>query len=137
MPHLCMKGNSCVSAVTFGLGSWSAAFTRWEAYRTRANNKHPVVWKCSAYRTYRRWQRFCCMLMCDNLLFPKMPQVRTMHAWLRSDMLHYVVLLHGKIFSASMTIFSKLLSISVDSSVTNLVLAICHAWSVCCDLVKS
>ena len=31
--------------------------------------------------------------------------------------------------------FSKLLSISVDSSATNFVLDICHAWSVCCDLI--
>ena len=25
--HLCTKGNSCVSVATFGLGSWSLAFT--------------------------------------------------------------------------------------------------------------
>ena len=36
--HLCTKGNSCVSAVTFGLGSWSLAFTHWEVYRARAIN---------------------------------------------------------------------------------------------------
>ena len=42
---------------------------------------------------------------------------------------------HDKLFSASMTIFSKLLSNFVDSRVTNLVLAICHAWPVCCDLM--
>ena len=59
------------------------------------------------------------MLMRDDLslLFPKMPQVRTMHAWLCSDlavlveeMAHYVVLLHDNLFSASMRIFSKLYS---------------------------
>ena len=74
------KGNSCVSAATFELGNW-------KVYRARAI-KHPVVWKGSAYWIYRRWQRFCFMLMCDNvlLLFPKMPQVRTMHAWLCSDL---------------------------------------------------
>ena len=33
-----MKGNSCVFAVTFGLGSWSVAFTHWEVYRARAIN---------------------------------------------------------------------------------------------------
>ena len=71
------------------------------------------------------------MLMCDIflLLFPKMPQVRTMYASLFSDLacvsnsqsscivvetlLHCVVLLHDKLFSASMTML--------------FVLAICHA----------
>ena len=50
--------------------------------------KHPVVWKRSAYRACRRRQRFCYMLMRDDflLLSPKMPQVRTMHAWLCSDL---------------------------------------------------
>jgi len=61
------------------------------------------------------------MLMRDNflLLFSKRPQVRTMYAWLCSDLacvsnsqsscvvvekwLHCVVLLHDKLFSASMT----------------------------------
>ena len=45
------------------------------------------------------------------------------------------VLFHDKLFSASMTIFSKLLSSFVGSRVTNLVLAICHAWPVYCDLI--
>ena len=94
------------------------------------------------------------MLMHDNFLFlfPKMLLVRTMHAWLCSDFslcIHNsqsscVVIeeitplsgtIHDKLFSASMTIFSKLLSIFVDSRVTNLILAICHARSVCCDLI--
>ena len=59
------------------------------------------------------------MRMALFLLFPKRPQVRTMYAWLCSDLacvsnsqsscvvvekwLHYVVLLHDKLFSASMT----------------------------------
>ena len=36
--HLCTKGNSCVSAVTFGLGSWSVPFIHWKVYRARAIN---------------------------------------------------------------------------------------------------
>ena len=76
------------------------------------------------------------MLMSDNfiLLFPKRPQVRNMYARLCSDLacvsnsqssyvvvekwLHCVVLLHDKLFSASMTMLFI---------VTNFVLAICHA----------
>ena len=27
--HLCTKGNSCVSAATFEVGSWNVAFTHW------------------------------------------------------------------------------------------------------------
>ena len=46
---------------------------------------HPVVWKGSAYRGCRRRQRFCYMLMHDDLSL-KMLQVRTMHAWLCSDL---------------------------------------------------
>ena len=42
---------------------------------------------------------------------------------------------HDFSLQACMTIFSKLLSIFADSRVTNLVLAICHAWPVCCDLI--
>ena len=38
------------------------------------------------------------------------------------EWLHYVVLLNDKLFSASMTIFSELLSIFVDSRVTNFIL---------------
>ena len=33
--QFCMKGNSCVSAATFGLGRWSIVFTHWEVYRAR------------------------------------------------------------------------------------------------------
>ena len=49
---------SCVSAVTLGVG------------------------------TYRRQQKFHSLPMHDNflLLFPKMPQVKTMYAWLCSDL---------------------------------------------------
>ena len=35
--HLCTKG-SYVWAVTFGLGSWSVAFTHWKVYGARAIN---------------------------------------------------------------------------------------------------
>jgi len=44
------------------------------------------------------------------LLFPKMPYVRTMYAWLFLvvEEMYYVILLHGKFLSASMAIFSKL-----------------------------
>ena len=80
-----MKGNSCVLAAKFGLGSWSVTFTYWEVCRARAMN----IQLCRmADRTYRRHQRFCSMLMCDDflLLFPRMPQVRTMHALPCSDL---------------------------------------------------
>ena len=32
------KSNSCVLAATFGLGSWSIAFSHWKVYRARAIN---------------------------------------------------------------------------------------------------
>ena len=71
--HLCTEGNSCVSAATFGLGSWGVAFTHWEVYRARATN----IQLCrKAHLTkHRRRQRICSMLMCDDflLLFSKMP----------------------------------------------------------------
>ena len=51
-------------------------------------------------------------------------------AWVRGYIMWYY-----SIFSASMTIFAKLLSIFVDSRVTNLISAICYAWPVCCDLI--
>ena len=56
--HICTNPNSCVSGMTFRL----------------------VVWKGSAELTELRRQRFCSMQMRDDflLLFPKMPQVRSM-----------------------------------------------------------
>ena len=41
--RLCTKGNSCVSAATFELGSWSIAFTHLEVYKARAIKHDPVV----------------------------------------------------------------------------------------------
>ena len=32
------KDNICVSAVTFGLGNWSIAFTHWKVYMARVIN---------------------------------------------------------------------------------------------------
>ena len=51
--NFCTKQNRCVSAATFGLGSWSAAFTLCEVYRLAYGYKHPVrlslsnVWKAA------------------------------------------------------------------------------------------
>ena len=86
--HLCTKGNRCVSAATFGLGSWVQHLLTRRFTGLAYDYKHPVVWKDSAYRGCRRRQRFCYMLMCDDflLLSPKIPQVRTMHTWLCSDL---------------------------------------------------
>jgi len=44
--QLCTKGNSCVSAVTFRLGSWSVAFTHWEVYKAMAINIQ-LCWKAA------------------------------------------------------------------------------------------
>ena len=83
--HLCTKGNGCVLAATFGLVSWSIAFTHWEVYKARAIN----ILKGSAYRRYMyKAADICSMMMRDDFLslFPKMPQVRNMQAWLCSDL---------------------------------------------------
>ena len=52
------EGNSCVSAATFGLGSWSVAFIHWEVYKARAIN----IQLCSKAQltegTRTRWQIF-------------------------------------------------------------------------------
>ena len=117
--HLCTKGKQCVLAVIFGLGGLSVAL---EVYRARA-----ILCNVEVVEIFL-------MLMCDDflLLFPKTPQqVRTMYAWLCSDLacvsnsqsscvvvekwLHCVVLLHDKLFSASMTMLFI---------VTNFILAI-------------
>ena len=41
--HLCTKAKSCVLVATFGLGSWSIAFTHWEVYRARAINQYDFM----------------------------------------------------------------------------------------------
>ena len=70
--------------------------------------------------------------------FSKMPQVRTLHARLCSDLGYAysnqsscVLVGHTAPFSVTMKDFSKLLTTFVSSRVTNLVLATCHACMAC------
>jgi len=41
--HLCTKGNSCISGVTFRLGSLSVAFTHWEVVCRVGENQHQLA----------------------------------------------------------------------------------------------
>ena len=83
--NLCTKRNRWVSAATFGLGSWSAAFTHCEVYRASlwlyTSSKAQLIERVEGGRDFAT-----CWCVMTFLLSPKMPQVRTMLAWLCSDL---------------------------------------------------
>ena len=77
--HLCTKG-SYVWAVTFGLGSWSVAFTHWKVYWARAINIQ-LCGKAELSECMEGGRDFVPVLMRDDFLLPAIPR-----AWLCSDL---------------------------------------------------
>ena len=77
--HLCTKG-SYVWAATFGLGSWSVAFTHWKVYGARAINIQ-LCGKAELSECMEGGRDFVPVLMRDDFLLPAIPR-----AWLCSDL---------------------------------------------------